>query len=184
MFVGKARSLPEGSKFQLLHSRVGSGHTHKHLTRLERLVKGKHSSLLWKFLNYGRKIGPSWPKKSMTLLRMCWSVRLLGYNHKQRKVKILQNFFLSSLTPRTNKLERLYSAHQAKPNICICGRVPSLKVWHLKGASGMTLFANIIIGWQGLPGTNTQVFWQRKMVYYILTPGTFYGRNSCRIVVS
>jgi hypothetical protein len=36
-------------------TQVGSGLTHKHLTRLERLTKNKHSSLLRKSVNYGCK---------------------------------------------------------------------------------------------------------------------------------
>jgi hypothetical protein len=46
---------------------VGSGLTHKHLTRLEKLSRGEHSSLLQKFVNYDSKkfhnIGPR-PKVS------------------------------------------------------------------------------------------------------------------------
>ncbi len=34
---------------------VGPGLTHKHKTRLERLAKDKHLSLLQKSVNYGRK---------------------------------------------------------------------------------------------------------------------------------
>ncbi len=37
------------------HSRVGSCLNHKHQTRLERLARDKHSSLLGSFVNYGRK---------------------------------------------------------------------------------------------------------------------------------
>ena len=36
-------------------NQVGSGLTLKHSTRLERLAKDKHSSLLRKSVNYGRK---------------------------------------------------------------------------------------------------------------------------------
>jgi hypothetical protein len=36
-------------------TRVGSGLTCKHYTRLERLARDKHSSLLQKFVTYGRK---------------------------------------------------------------------------------------------------------------------------------
>jgi hypothetical protein len=39
----------------MLRSRVSSGLTYKHWTRLERLGKDKHSSLLHNFLNYCRK---------------------------------------------------------------------------------------------------------------------------------
>ncbi len=36
-------------------TQVGSGLTHKHQTRQERLAKDKPSSLLQKFVNYGRR---------------------------------------------------------------------------------------------------------------------------------
>ncbi len=45
------------------------GKTHKHKTRMERLAKDKHSSLLQKFVTYGRKkfdrIGP-WSRSHKT----------------------------------------------------------------------------------------------------------------------
>ncbi len=54
MFVGKAGAyLLEAP--QVLHSRVGSNHTIKNLTRLERLARNKRCSLLQKSVNYGRK---------------------------------------------------------------------------------------------------------------------------------
>ncbi len=50
---------------------VGSGLTHKHQTRLEKLGKDKRSSLLRKFVTYGRKkfyrIGP-WPHSNVIFL--------------------------------------------------------------------------------------------------------------------
>jgi hypothetical protein len=39
----------------VLHSRVGCGLTHKYKTKLEMLARGKHSSLLRTFVNYGRR---------------------------------------------------------------------------------------------------------------------------------
>jgi hypothetical protein len=46
------------------YSRVGSGRTGKHQTRLERLARDKHSCLLRTFVKYGRKkfdnIRPGW----------------------------------------------------------------------------------------------------------------------------
>jgi hypothetical protein len=39
----------------VLHSRVALGLNHKHLTRLERPAKDKHSSLLQTVINYGCK---------------------------------------------------------------------------------------------------------------------------------
>ncbi len=39
----------------MCYPHVGSGLAHKYLTRLEKLTRGKHFSLLQKFVNYGRK---------------------------------------------------------------------------------------------------------------------------------
>ncbi len=52
-FVGKARSLSQSGAPERLLNRVGSGLTHKDKTRLERLARDKHSSLLRKSINYG-----------------------------------------------------------------------------------------------------------------------------------
>jgi hypothetical protein len=62
IFVGKARSLPYIGASERLFNRIGSCFTNKHWTRLERLNRSKYSSLLLKFVTYGRKkfynIGP------------------------------------------------------------------------------------------------------------------------------
>ncbi len=55
MFVGKARSLPESGVLFGCSTQVGYSLTHKHQSRLERLARDKHSSLLRTFVNYGRK---------------------------------------------------------------------------------------------------------------------------------
>ncbi len=55
MFVVKARSLPQSGSSERSITRVGSGLTGKHQTRLENLARDKHSSLLRNFINYGRK---------------------------------------------------------------------------------------------------------------------------------
>jgi hypothetical protein len=39
----------------MCYIRLGASLTHKHFTWLKRLVTDKHSSLLRKFVNYGRK---------------------------------------------------------------------------------------------------------------------------------
>ncbi len=53
----------------MIHYRVSSGLTHKHYTRLERLVKDKRSSLLRKVVNYGRKsfitLGLQWRRNTV-----------------------------------------------------------------------------------------------------------------------
>ncbi len=55
MLAGKASSLPlEWSIFQVLRL-VGSSHNQEHDTRLGRLARDKHSSLLRTFVNYGSK---------------------------------------------------------------------------------------------------------------------------------
>jgi hypothetical protein len=57
MFTGKSRAYPNEAPL-----RLAPGFTHKHCTRLERLARDKHSSLLRKFVNYNCKkfynIGP------------------------------------------------------------------------------------------------------------------------------
>jgi hypothetical protein len=55
MFVGKAKSLPKGSTFLVLNSRVGSGLTRHNYTLSERFAKDKYSNLLRSYVNYGRK---------------------------------------------------------------------------------------------------------------------------------
>ncbi len=52
---GKARSLPLSEAPEMSFTWVGSGRTHKYLTKLEMLVKDKYSTLLRTFVNYGRK---------------------------------------------------------------------------------------------------------------------------------
>jgi hypothetical protein len=55
MFVRKAGTYPSGvPKGSSLYS-YALGLIHKHLTRLERLVRDKHSSFLRTFVNYGHK---------------------------------------------------------------------------------------------------------------------------------
>ncbi len=78
MFAGKARSFPRLENLKGLHTlayynnsmitavvsfvTLAPGRTCKHLTRLERPEKYKHSSLLQKFVNYRQfyNMGPGW----------------------------------------------------------------------------------------------------------------------------
>ncbi len=53
MFVGKARGLPKSGSPQRCFNLVGPGLASKHWTRLERLAKDKHSSVLRRSVNYG-----------------------------------------------------------------------------------------------------------------------------------
>jgi hypothetical protein len=55
IFAVKAGAYPSEAPLQVLLSTVAPGLTHKHWARLERLAKDKHSSLLQKSINYGRK---------------------------------------------------------------------------------------------------------------------------------
>ncbi len=56
IFVGKARAYLSKSSFRF----STPGLTFKHYTRLERLVRDKHTSLLRTFVNYGRKFFITW----------------------------------------------------------------------------------------------------------------------------
>ncbi len=55
IFVGEVRSLPQSGAPRWCFTQVGSGLTCIHKTRLERLARDKHSSLLQKSVNYGHK---------------------------------------------------------------------------------------------------------------------------------
>ncbi len=62
MFVDKAGAYLRGQHMKRCSTWVSSSLTHKHLNRLENLASDKHSSLLRKLVNYGKKtfynIGP------------------------------------------------------------------------------------------------------------------------------
>jgi len=55
MFVGKARGLPYSGPPEKCFTRVDDGLARKHWNRLEKLARAEHSSLLQKFVTYGRK---------------------------------------------------------------------------------------------------------------------------------
>jgi hypothetical protein len=55
MFVGEARFYPSETSFRYSTLGWAPGLTHKHKTRLERLGRDKHYSLLQKSVNYGQK---------------------------------------------------------------------------------------------------------------------------------
>jgi hypothetical protein len=55
MLVDKLRSLPESGAPERWFCWGGSSLFGKYKTRLERLAKDKHSSLLQKLINYGHK---------------------------------------------------------------------------------------------------------------------------------
>jgi hypothetical protein len=71
--VGKDRSLPQSGAPEGFFTRVGSGLTHKHKTRLERLARNKYSSLSRKSVNYGRnKFYDTGPKGTFFDARSCF----------------------------------------------------------------------------------------------------------------
>jgi hypothetical protein len=49
----------------MFSTRAGSDLTSKHWTRLERLAREKHSSLLSPFVNYGQKVLQHWPQQAI-----------------------------------------------------------------------------------------------------------------------
>jgi len=51
MFVGEANGPTLSGASESCFTRVGSGIIHRHYTRLERLARDKHSSLLWTLIN-------------------------------------------------------------------------------------------------------------------------------------
>jgi hypothetical protein len=55
MFAGKARSLHQSVSPERGFTRVGSGLTNRHYTRLEKLSMDTHTSLLRNFVNYDLK---------------------------------------------------------------------------------------------------------------------------------
>ncbi len=55
IFGSKARAYPSEAPFRCSTLGYAPGLTHKHKTRLGRLARDKHSSLLRKSVNYGRK---------------------------------------------------------------------------------------------------------------------------------
>jgi hypothetical protein len=55
IFVIKVRSLPQSGAPERSFIHVGSDDTRKYWTRLERLARDKHSSLLQILINYGYK---------------------------------------------------------------------------------------------------------------------------------
>jgi hypothetical protein len=54
--VGKAKSLPKSGVPERCFTRVGSGLALKHEIRLEKLARGKHSSLVQTLVNNNGKI--------------------------------------------------------------------------------------------------------------------------------
>jgi hypothetical protein len=52
MFVGEAKSLHKSGAPERCFTRLGFGLIQKHLTRLERPARSKHSSLLGPFVSY------------------------------------------------------------------------------------------------------------------------------------
>ncbi len=77
MFVGKASNQTQSGASEMYFTWVRSGLTFKHLTRLEKFDKDKHTNFLRTFISYGRKkpfnIGP-WmvDKKASKMVAKGW----------------------------------------------------------------------------------------------------------------
>ncbi len=65
MFAGKARAYPIEAHFRCYTVGQVPGLSHKHPTRLERLARDKHSSLLQKSVNCGVNFLQDWPQVYM-----------------------------------------------------------------------------------------------------------------------
>jgi hypothetical protein len=78
-FMGKARSLPKSGAPKRFFPRFCSSPTHKHYTRLKRLVKHEHSSLSGTFINNDCKefynVVPRWQCHKIYFLRPWWRER-------------------------------------------------------------------------------------------------------------
>jgi hypothetical protein len=87
MFLDKTRGLPQSVAPERCYTWVGSGLTRKHLTKLERLGRGKHSSLLQKSTNYGRKkfysFGCGLPAALVTNNRLGWKCSAAKLNSQK-----------------------------------------------------------------------------------------------------
>ncbi len=80
MFAGKARAYGSEASFRCSTLGQPPGLTHQHYTKLERLAKDKHSSLLQKYVYYGCKkfysTGPS--TETISAVKMCVEVAQAG----------------------------------------------------------------------------------------------------------
>jgi hypothetical protein len=94
MFVGKARSLSYSGVPARCFTRVSSSLARKHLTKLERLARDKHSNLLWKVVTYGHKsfitLAPVW----MILLVRCQLGWIFWSRWNQLSWKLSDEIFL------------------------------------------------------------------------------------------
>ncbi len=87
---GKANSVPySGAR---CFTRVGSGLTHKNQTRLERLARDKHSSLLRKSVNCGRNKFYEAPVRSNIRLVLLHLVELIRQQIKLLAGKVFKRF--------------------------------------------------------------------------------------------
>ncbi len=70
MFAGKAGAYPSEASFSYSTLGCAPDLTDKHLSRLEKLARDKHSSLLRKFVNYGQKIFYTLDRKNKFLSKV------------------------------------------------------------------------------------------------------------------
>ncbi len=96
-------AYPRGQHLKRCSTWVGSNLTHKHWTRLEKLVRTKHSSLLRKFINYRwKRLYNSGPRvmihmrgssKMLCTLHCCCIVMTFKVGLKNRKYVFLKRGF-------------------------------------------------------------------------------------------
>ena len=113
MFVGKARTYPIEAPFRCSTLRLAPGLALKQKPRLERLARGKHSSLLRKYVNYGRKkfynIGP-WSLQETTRTVRCWSIQRKKFLSwwRSRMRSFFQQKFPTKNSLKNNKKQQFW----------------------------------------------------------------------------
>ncbi len=136
-YLGNARGLPQGGAPEKCLTCEGSGLTHKHWTRLEKLTRLNHSNLLQIFVNYVRK--------SFMTLGPCDTVIILL---RPNKLKCFSLARLSSL---------VYCWRGGKP-----GAYPRAE--HLTTRVGSNFTLKNTTRLEGLPWTNTLAYWTYSQI--------------------
>ncbi len=119
MFPGKTRDLPQSRATERCFTWVGSGLTQKHYTRLERLARDKHSSLLRKSVTYGRK-------KFYSTGQWCDKFHTEGHNFSRNQSVVMLSVFI----PIVIMISVVVLNVVAPSNISLC--VTSIKNYVLK----------------------------------------------------
>jgi hypothetical protein len=93
MLMRKSGAYPSGAPKRSSPSGKALGVTHKHCTRLERLFKDKHSSLLRIFPDYGRKkfynIGPREGARTLSLTTLNITAVSVQFNYAESRVFVV-----------------------------------------------------------------------------------------------